>query len=248
MSDILVLPATAFAQKDLKGQLAEAVDQVVSMRAWCTGIFAGAGVRIIETGIGAVNTAQALTCVLEFERPRLVLQLGVGGAYVESGLGVGDVAIASEEVYGDVGVRTCEGWKPATAIGIPLLSMEKEYFNHFPVDSEILNRAEKILLNSGSTSETGPFVTVQECSGSARLGAERHERFKAICENMEGAAAAHVSRMYGVPFLELRGISNLVEDRRTEDWDLPLAAAKAQHAGMELLTNSADLLAEREQQ
>jgi futalosine hydrolase len=63
---------------------------------------------------------------------------------------------------------------------------------------------------------------------------------------MEGAAAAHVSRLYEVPFLEIRGISNLVEDRRTEDWDLPLAATNAQRAGMELLCRSADLLPEGE--
>jgi futalosine hydrolase len=246
MTDILVLTATAFEQNDIKGQLSETVEQVVSTRAWCTGFFAGSTVRLVETGIGAVNTTQALTCVLEFQRPQLVLQLGVGGAYVGAGLAIGDLAMASAEVYGDIGVRTVEGWKPATTIGIPLLSQGTDYFNHFPVDSEIVDRAEKILRTGARRITTGPFVTVQECSGTATLGAERRDRFEAICENMEGAPAAHVSRLYGVPFLELRGISNLVEDRRTEDWDLPLAAANAQEAGMELLSGWPDLLADRE--
>ena len=248
MSEILVLTATAFEQSALKGQLAESVDQVVSTRTWCTGVLAGASVRLVETGIGAVNTAHALTSVLEFQRPQLVMQIGVGGAYVDSGLGVGDLAIASEEVYGDVGVRTVEGWQPATTIGIPLLSQGDDYFNHYPLDNGAVNRAVRILQDCGRRIQPGTFLTVQECSGSTKLGKERCARFGAICENMEGAAAAHISQLYGLRFLELRGISNLVEDRRTEDWNLPLAAANVQQAGMELLNRSVDLLASKEQE
>ncbi len=84
-------------------------------------------------------------------------------------------------------------------------------------------------------------MTVQECSGTLALGGERARRFSAVCENMEGAAAAHVCLLYGVRFIELRGISNRVEDRRTEDWDLPLAAAKSQAACLELLARMAEM-------
>ena len=59
---------------------------------------------------------------------------------------------------------------------------------------------------------------------------------------MEGAAAAHLCRLYGVPFLELRGISNQVEDRQVEQWNLPLASARAQRAGLHLLHKAAELL------
>ena len=54
---------------------------------------------------------------------------------------------------------------------------------------------------------------------------------------MEGAAAAHLCMLYGVPFLELRGISNRVEDRRRETWDLDLAANRAQQAAGSLVEN-----------
>jgi futalosine hydrolase len=47
---------------------------------------------------------------------------------------------------------------------------------------------------------------------------------------MEGAAAAHVCALYRLPFLEVRGISNLVEDRDRERWRIPLAAGAAQQA------------------
>ena len=40
---------------------------------------------------------------------------------------------------------------------------------------------------------------------------------------MEGAAAAHVALHYGIPFLEIRGASNLVGPRNRNAWNLPLA-------------------------
>ena len=81
----------------------------------------------------------------------------------------------------------------------------------------------------------GPFVTVQECSGSDELGVERGRRFEALCENMEGAAAAHLCACYGIPLVEVRAMSNIVEKRDRKKWDLPLAVERAQSAALKLL-------------
>jgi futalosine hydrolase len=52
-------------------------------------------------------------------------------------------------------------------------------------------------------------------------------KFDAICENMEGAALARVSQEFGIPFLELRAISNMVENRDQSAWQIREAAEKA---------------------
>ena len=52
-------------------------------------------------------------------------------------------------------------------------------------------------------------------AGTTARGLELTGRTGGICENMEGAGAALACRQTGVPFMELRGISNLVEDRET---------------------------------
>ena len=157
-------------------------------------------------------------------------------------LGSVDVAVASEENYGDVGVRTADGWQGAQAIGIPLMrSGELEIYNRFPLDAEWVERCRDRLSsaswkNPAPAVGVGAFVTVQECSGTQSLGAERAIRFGgAVCENMEGAAAAHICRIYDVPFIEVRAMSNLVDDRRTQTWDLPGAAAVAQEAAMHII-------------
>ena len=247
MPKILLLTATAFEQRRLLAQMQETVHQVVSGKTWHRGFLGRAEVQVVETGIGAVNTAHALTCVLESVRPALVLQVGVGGGYPGAGLEIGALVLASSESYGDVGVRTRNGWQSAELIGIPLLQQDEDYFNHFSLDEALVSRARDLLLPAAWDGEpprvqVGPFVTVQECSGLAALGREREAHFGALCENMEGAAAAHLCRLYGVPFLELRGISNQVEDRQVEQWNLPLASARAQRAGLHLLHKAAELL------
>jgi futalosine hydrolase len=45
---------------------------------------------------------------------------------------------------------------------------------------------------------------------------------------MEGGAVAQVALRYGVDAMEVRGISNLVEDRDLSRWNIPLAVERAQ--------------------
>ena len=87
------------------------------------------------------------------------------------------------------------------------------------------------MADAGFDARTGPFVTVSCCSGTAALGEAMAARFPgALCEGMEGAALAHVAAIYQVPLLELRAVSNLVEDRDMSRWRIREAAETAQAA------------------
>jgi futalosine hydrolase len=81
---------------------------------------------------------------------------------------------------------------------------------------------------------TGPFLTLSIVTGVRALGDELHDRFGALCESMEGAAAAHVCALHDIPFLEVRGISNLVEDRDRSKWRITEAAEAAQTVALKL--------------
>lgn len=235
MREILIISATEFEQTELAQRLESPINQVVVGKRWVTGTRGNAKVRLVAGGLGAVNTAHALSCVLQSQIPELVLQVGIGGAYPTSGLELGALAVATIENYGDLGVRTREGWQSSAAIGIPLVRGANDFYNHFPLDDALVLWAQGVLAKGNSSLRVGPFVTVQECSGTIELGRERCERFAAICENMEGAAAAHICRLFEVPFLEVRGISNMVEDRHRDAWDIPGAAAAAQEAAWDMI-------------
>ncbi len=239
--DILAITATAFEQETLRSSISHSTTRTFAHRVRTEGKLGSRRVTLIETGIGAVNTAQALTAALESCRPDFVLQVGVGGAYAGSQLNVGDLAVATEENDGELGILAPGGWLSADCIGIPVPSGNRNHYNTFPLDAVLARRAEMLIRNVRPEAvpavRSGPFVTVQQCSGLAARGNELAARFQAICENMEGAAAARVCALYDVPFIELRSISNLVEDRNTDAWKLPLASENAQRAARVLMEN-----------
>lgn len=185
------------------------------------------GILLAVTGIGKVNTAASIAALLEHHRPRLLINTGCAGAYAGSELAVGDLAVATTEVFGDEGVLTPAGWESLEFIGIPALEWKgNNYFNEFPLSLSASEKAMQLAVALGLPIKRGRFVTVSTCSGTKARGEELFSRFGGICENMEGAAAAQVALIYGVDCMEVRGISNLVEDRDMLKWDIPLAVER----------------------
>jgi len=199
----------------------------------------------IISGIGKTNAAHAATLIIEKFSPTAVINFGVGGAYPSANLRVGDIAIADREIYGDEGLWLKDGFHKADEIGIPLLKKGRnKYFNEFPLDKSLVKKAMKVipptlpLVKGGRGAyriKSGAFVTVSTVTGTDKRAREIENRFNAICENMEGAAVAHVCAMYGIPMLEIRGISNIVEDRDKSKWDIRTAAENCQKAVFVLL-------------
>ena len=220
----------------LASALEGAHERLVGRKRALGGTLAGVPVVLLPAGMGKTNAAHGLTALLEGGEVEGVIGFGVGGAYPGSGLGVGGLALATSEIYGDEGVAAPNGWLSTRDIGIPLLERAGErVFNLFELDPGLVSRAGTALAAAGLAATAGPFVTVSACSGTAARGVELARRFDAVCESMEGAAYAHVAALYGVPFLEVRGISNLVEDRDLSGWRLRNAAVGAARAAEALV-------------
>ncbi len=186
----------------------------------------------ITSGMGAANAAWAATVLLERFSPARIVLFGIGGAYPGSGLRVGNVALAETEVYADTGVLLAGGFRGTGEMGIELLKKgRRKYHNEFPLDRPLLKRALKCIDGARS----GIFATVSAATGTTTRARALRRRFGAICENMEGAAVAHVCARYGTPALELRGISNMVVDRDPSGWDKDTAAGNSQEAVLKLL-------------
>lgn len=184
----------------------------------------GKSIIFTHCGVGKVNAAHSATLILENYNVDLMILFGIGGAY--KGARIGDVAVAQSENYGEEGVLTKDGWKPMEAIS-PLLKNEKEYFNTFPMDLKLSRLAIEASKYSGFNVTCGNFITVSQCSGTRESGELMKKRFNGICENMEGAAVAHICTLYKTPMIEIRGISNIIEDRDIKKWNIPLAVSHA---------------------
>lgn len=236
---IVLIAAVPLETEALRRSLSPCEVRRCGGRALYQGVLAGQSVSLQHSGIGKANAAATTALLLETLQPEAVLCFGCAGAYPESGLKVGDLVLASEEIYGDEGVAAPDGFIDLRALGFPSAERGREqWFDRFPVDPELLERCHRQVvrkLASGQCVGSGPVVTVSTCCGVTTLGAQLARRTGGLCENMEGAAIAQVCARAGVPFLEVRGISNLVEDRDLSRWNLPAAAAVAQQAVRSIL-------------
>lgn len=231
---IVVAAATPIETAQISGLLSGPRSFPTGKHSAVTGRIYSVPVLIFHVGVGKTNAAHGTTLLLENFEPDLFLLIGCGGAYRKSGLIPGNLAIASEELFGDEGVITPQGWRSMKYLKLPLLQKGGEiFFNNFPMDRRIVKKAEKILHEFHPS--TGRFVTVSEVTGTQKKADEMEARFRGICENMEGAAVAQLCILYGTPFLEIRGISNVVKQRNKREWNLSAAIRISQEAALEII-------------
>lgn len=194
-----------------------------------------ARIRLFVTGVGPVETAVRLTRFLHMHHDVIsaVVNFGVAGGYLPVSSEVRpeilDLFFAESEVFGDTGVCYPDRIEPLPADLSGKIS--------FVMDRFLLQQALRICADRGIRVQTGNFVTVAGVSATLARGEILSGRFQAQCESMEGAAVARVCAEYSLPVLEMRCISNLVEDRDLSRWRLQEACERAAKAAAEILKN-----------
>ena len=229
MKPILILAATPQETVLLEHALGSSARRTTAAFDYAEGSLGNLPVVICAGGIGKINAAAATAALIGRYQPRLVINTGCAGAYLASGLSIGELAVASDEILGDEGVLTSAGWQDLHSMGIPsLIHGHRLYHNTIPLSRHAAEKAVQLAEHFGIKLMRGRFITVSTCSGCRRRGEELVLRFHGICENMEGAAIALTCLRYGIDCLEIRGISNLVDERDMKTWDIPRAVEAAQ--------------------
>ncbi len=179
---------------------------------------------LFVAGVGPLETAVRLTRRLceGVGGISLVLNFGVAGAYVGSGAGLLDICLAESEVMGDFGICHEES--------VELFGGQLACKTVFSLESQYLAQAGEILGKQDYGCKKGVFVTVNGVSATARRGARLRTAHNGLCENMEGGAVARVCEEFAVPCLEVRCVSNMVEDRNLANWQFAAAVQKCGQA------------------
>jgi len=192
-------------------------------------------VRILVTGPGSVNTVQAMTACIENSKPILIIQTGCAGAFQESGLQIGDIGIATEEINIHLGIESEKPDSPLTELPFSVLRKGSVALkSRYPCSKSLSDLACKILVDALTKEKInvkkGPFVTVSTITATEKRAKSLYSQFSAYMEAMEGAGAAHLSIHYNIPFLEIRSASNMVGKREKYKWDLARACRNSNKA------------------
>ncbi len=178
------------------------------------------GVELIPlvTGVGVVATAWALTRFLCREAlPDLAVNIGIAGSF-NSGIQPGDVVMPVSDCFADSGVEDRSGFLTLSEAGLQ-------------DPDELPFRSGKIISENSYVSAASAFlkpvssITVNTATGSLPTIARLSEKYHPDIETMEGAAFFYVCSREGIPFMSLRAVSNMVEPRDREKWNIGLALA-----------------------
>ncbi len=229
MKPILIIAAMPLETLLLENALAQPVRFKTGGFEYMEGTLGNLQITVCAGGIGKINAAAATAVMIERNRPQLVINTGCAGAYIGSGLSIGDLVVASDEVLADEGVAVEDGWKDLRYMSLPTLNLGGRLcFNTIPLSKHASEKAMQLADYYGVFLMRGRFATVSTCSGTSQRGEELSRHWNVIAENMEGAAVAQVCLRYGLDCLEIRGISNLVEERDLEKWEIRRAVEVAQ--------------------
>ncbi|RLD81154.1 MAG: futalosine hydrolase [Bacteroidetes bacterium] len=171
-------------------------------------------IDILITGIGIAFTIYSLTKTLNKKKYDLVLNIGIAGSLSKK-LKIGDVVQVISEEFADLGIRSKDSFSTLFDTGFIKA-------NKFPfVDGRLKAANLKKQLIPKIKQVNG--ITVNTVNGNKKGIEELKKKFNADIESMEGAAVFYVCLMEKLAFTEIRSISNYVEERNKENWDIPLA-------------------------
>jgi len=179
------------------------------------------------TGVGSVPTTWKLTRQLERSRPGLVLQAGIAGCFTARAAGT--VLAVREEVFADLGVWEGDGFQS-------LFDMRLADADGFPfTGGRLVNPHAALFALAGL--EAVSAVTVNEITTDAKMISWHQQNNSAVVESMEGGPLHYVCLQAGIPFLQLRSVSNAIGVRDKTKWDIPLAISQLNEELIRFLQN-----------
>ncbi|WP_431728413.1 futalosine hydrolase [Verrucosispora sp. TAA-831] len=174
-------------------------------------------VAVVPVGVGpavaGAATARLLALAEGAGRPyRGVVSAGVAGGF-SGRVPVGGTVLGTRAVAADLGAESPDGFIPLDALGMPAELLGGG--TSVPVDPALLADLRDALPDA----TVGPVLTVSTVTGTAASTEELSRRHPdAVAEAMEGYGVAVAATHAGVPFAELRTVSNPIGPRDRGAW------------------------------
>lgn len=174
--------------------------------------YLGHTIEVFVTGVGSIQTTYGMSQLDTSTRIDYAIQVGLAGAFTKS-LSLGDVVIVESDTFADIGVEESDG----TFLDIYALELANK--DMFPFKNGLITNDSRVQTPHRKVTA----ITVNTVSGAQQTIDRRKQRFQADIETMEGAAFFYCCKMQEIPCLQVRAISNFVEPRNKDNWEIDLA-------------------------
>jgi futalosine hydrolase len=182
------------------------------------------GIDAHAVGVGVAAAAAGTARLLSGGDYAAVVCVGIGGGFAHR-ISPGGTVIGTGSIAADLGADSPDGFIPLSELGFGP--------DRYPVDPALLDALRKALPGA----VPGPILTVSTVTGTAAGTSAITKRHPdAVAEAMEGFGVATAAAGAGVPFAEIRTISNLVGPRDRGAWRIPEALAALAEVGRALGT------------
>jgi len=162
-------------------------------------------ISTLITGVGMVATAYSLGRHLATNEYDLIINLGIAGSF-DRNIALGEVVEIAEDRFSELGAEDDEAFLTIDQLGFGEGAFKSSY--NLP-DSFGLKKVSAITVNTVHGSE----ANIQRLT----------RRIQPQLESMEGAAFFYACKQAGVPCLQIRAVSNYVEKRNRDTWQMGLA-------------------------
>ncbi|WKC76530.1 5'-methylthioadenosine/adenosylhomocysteine nucleosidase [Borreliella valaisiana] len=163
----------------------------------------------IATGVGKINTAFWTSYIISKYKISHIINAGVAsGIYSNKNkfIKVGDVIISTETISYDFNLHRF-GYE---------IGHVPEHPKKFKADTALIRKASKIKINK-ITSYMGLIITGDQFIDHQNFQEIPEEFENAIAIDMESAAMAQVAYNFKIPFIIIRGISDIVNNENNHD-------------------------------
>ncbi|MDI6100536.1 futalosine hydrolase [Actinoplanes sp. NEAU-A12] len=164
-------------------------------------------------GVGPAAAAAGTARLLATGAYRAVISAGIAGGF-PGRADVGGLVIATRSIAADLGAESPDGFLPIEDLGFGASVLD--------ADPGLVKALHAALPDA----VTGDVLTLATVTGTAETAGRLAARFPlAVAEAMEGYGVAVAATGAGVPFVELRAISNPIGPRDRAAWRLADAFA-----------------------
>lgn len=178
----------------------------------------GHSVSILITGVGMTMTAFAMGKWLAKEKFDIALNIGVAGSFNKE-MKIGSVVNVTQDRFGDSGVEDDE-------VFMDVFDLKLADANTFPFRDGWIHNDSVLQLSILYSLSKARAITVNKAHGNEKSIAKIRTHYSPDIESMEGAAFCYACAVSQVPYLQIRAVSNKIEKRNPQNWNIPLAVKK----------------------